>query len=265
MSVVLEEQPVKPVQPAEPVVAPVVEEAPAVPVVEPVVPVEPAAPVVEEPVVEAPVYAKPEATGNKFFDSAANVLHDAGFDTTAISQEVGTNGSLTDETRAALVAKLGESQVSMLESGLEQERTSAHAANKPARDLVYNEAGGEAMWKAIEEWTTTEGCGLTPDGEKEYNQMLAAGGMQAQLAVKALKEAYMASPGFVQPAKLEGADGVVPAGQVDAISRAIYIKEKADAIKANDAVTVAALEARARYTMANLPTQWNSKLAPRIG
>jgi hypothetical protein len=208
---------------------------------------------VEPPAVEVPAYSD---TGNAFYDAAAGILHEAGFDAKLVADEFTSSDGLSTDTRAGLVAKLGEGQVTLMESGLAKELVKAENA---VLSVVHTAAGSEKMWNDIVVWTTTDDSGLTPEGEKQYNDMLAAGGVQAQLAVQALKEAYMASPGFVQEeGHIAGDTGVPAAPAVEMISRAQYTEEKRKAVRDQNAVLVASLEARARYTMETDPGVWRA-------
>ena len=236
----------EPVNAPEPVTEPV-QVDPAPQVTEPEQPQQPVQPVAYEP------------TGNTALDAAAKIVSEAGFDPAAVSDELNTNGKLSDQTLLALEGKLGKEQVALLASTYNTEIKKIQEKAQAEVNAVYTEVGGKETWDAIAQWTTTPESGLDKQAAQEYNAMLSAGGVQALLAAKALKEAYMASPGFTatQPNTLVTADSAVPAQPViETISRRQYVEEKRKAMSVGDAATVAKLEARAHYTRKNVPNQW---------
>jgi hypothetical protein len=202
-----------------------------------------------------------EPVGVPALDAAAKIVQEAGFDPVAVSNELHANGKLSDTTLQALESKLGAEQVALLASTYHTEIKKVQEEAEARNNAVYTEVGGKEAWDAIAQWTTTPEAGLTPDAAQEYNELLAAGGVKALLAAKALKEAYMASPGFktqnTEPNTIVTPDSAVPASPaIETISRRQYVDEKRKAIQAGDAATVAKLEARAQYTMKNAPAQW---------
>jgi hypothetical protein len=250
---------------ATPAVAPAA--APATPAVAPAAaPVEPAAPLQASPVAPAvapvaPVVVPYTKTGNQALDAAAKIVSNQGFDPIALSKEITEQGDLTPESRAALEAKVGVEQTAILTSTYRSEVKNAQAAADSKNQAVYDAVGGKEQWDAIAKWTTTEGAGLSTEAANDYNTMLAAGGVQASLAARAIKEAYMASPGFKQdnPVIVQ-ADGVVPVQSVVApISRPQYITERKKAVREGNATAVQSLDNRATHTMNNIPDQWRVK------
>jgi hypothetical protein len=146
----------------------------------------------------------------------------------------------------------------LLTATYKAEVTTAKSKAEARNNAVYSVVGGKESWDAIAQWTTTPEAGLDEAAAAEYNKMLASGGVQAELAAKALKEAYMASPGFKQanPTMTEPT-GVVPAAPaVEPVSRRQYTDQRKKAIREGNAAEVAALDARARHTMQSLPDQW---------
>lgn len=247
-----------------PVVEPVVEPAvtPVAPV-EPAVKVEPAAePVtpVAEPIVE-PVKEIPQGD---FLTSADTILTDAGFDTSDVVEKINANnGEVSVELYNDIVGKTSKGVADSLVSGFKTEVANAETRQQAETAKVYEEVGGEEVWNKIAEWTADPASKLDPAAAKQYNAMLAAGGVQAQLAAKALKEAYMASPGFSADANLVPGDSTPAPSGLEPISRVEYTKLKKEARQKGDGVADAALDARARHTMENLPNQW--RLAPLEG
>lgn len=257
-----------PTPPAEPVPTPVPAPEPA-PVPEPTptpVPTPVPAPVPEPSIAPpAPTPAPtPEPastvqpTGNKILDAAAKLVSEHGFNPNTLSQEIENSGDLQPATRSALEEKLGTEQVELLIASYKAEVQSVKTTAEKKRQAVYDAVGGKEQWDAIAQWTTTDEAGLSQEAADEYNKMLAAGGVQAQLAANALKEAYMATPGFKQAnPTMQSADSAVPASpNIEAISRRQYVEQRKKAVRTGNAAEVAALDARATHTMTNLPNQW---------
>jgi len=244
--------------PVEPIAQPVAQEPAPAPVQDPVQ--EPVQDPVPEPPQEPPQEPQQyEPTGNPALDAAAKIVNEAGFDPVALSNELYQNGKLSDTTVQALEQKLGAEQVALLtttyHAEIKKEQDAAEARNKEVYDIV----GGKEAWDQLAQWTTTPEAGLSPEAANEYNAMLAAGGVQAKLAAHALKEAYMASPGFKDstPNTMVQPDAAAPSSHaVEPISRRQYVDEKRKAIRTGDAAKVAQLEARAQYTLKHAASQW---------
>ena len=204
---------------------------------------------------------KPEPTDIKdtdFFTSAQTILDKAGLDSASVVKRIeDANGIVSPELRAEIAGKLGEAETTVLLNGLATELGNVESAQKKEADVIYDIVGGKESWDKLAAWTATAESGLSEEAANDYNAMLAQGGVQAQLAAKALMEEYMASPGFEKPATLIDGDGTPEAhSTVESISRREYTKEKKKAVYENDAVKVDALEKRARYTMDKHPTLW---------
>lgn len=210
-----------------------------------------------EPSVE-PAPAEYTPTGNKALDAAAKLVSAQGFNPTELSKELSEHGDFTDQTRKSLTEKFGEEQVDILAATYTSEVSKMKSTQAEAVSLVHNAVGGQETWDKIAAWTATEEAGLSDEAANSYNQMLNAGGVQAELAARALKEAYMASPGFKQenPNMQQPDTSVPPAPAVEAISRPQYTKERKKAVREGNAALVEQLDARARHTMDNLPSQW---------
>ena len=254
-----------PTVPAEPVVETVVEPV-DVPVVETpvevVAPTEPIVPAVD-PTIE-PVKPSYEYTpsGNEFFDSAAVVAIESGLNPTVLAETIKTTGDISSTDRAVLISKIGEAHTNMLINGFKSEVASLESKANEAAAAVHTTVGGVEMWDAIVAWTQSDASGLTEAGEKEYNAMLNAGGVQAQLAAKALKEQYMSSPGFKEAhPTIVTPDAIVPATPTtEPISRRQYTEDMQKATRTANMVEIKSLDARARFTMENHPDQWRPRV-----
>lgn len=235
------------------------------PVVPPVVPdvtppVEP--PVVNPPVLPEPEPPKPQAepTGNAYFDAIQDVMLEKGIAPQKYWEEVYANdGAISPESRAELVAALGEPQVKLMEKGIVGEMASLKASQQAEAQKVYDAvqlpgvADGKAAFNTLAVWSQTN---LTPEERSEFNGMLSKGGVQAQLAVKALKEKYMADPNYSNAGSVVSGDGVPDAAGPELISRSTYVTELRKAENARDKAAVAKLHERAKHTMANAPAAW---------
>lgn len=244
---------VEPVAPVEPAQGQVNEPAPVLPDADPVVPEVPET--LEVPATN-PAYI-PESYGT-FMEAANSVLTAKGINTDALARSIeAADGVVTEEIRTILVDKLGAAEATVMISGFETEYSNASTSISTEANKVYDVVGGKEEWNKIAEWTKTPEAGLTPEAKDAYNSMLQQGGVQAELAAKAIKEAYMASPGFTQDPNLMPADSNAnPAVTMETISRSVYVSEKQKAIRENDGVAVAKLEERARFTKENNKDQW---------
>ena len=211
-----------------------------------------------EPQATAPVdYESPQ---QQALDAAGEMLSSKGIDPRAVMDELVQGGKLSPEREAELVTALGREQAILLLNTFKTAHKEITRESQQRIDDVYNVVGGKAEWDKIAAWTATPEAGLSDEAAEAYNAMLAAGGVQAQLAANALKEAYMATPGF----KEQGTQSImvqpdaVPAPQsaMETISRRQYVDEKRKAIRTGDAAKVAQLEARAQYTLKHAASQW---------
>ena len=212
----------------------------------------------------APVPApQPEytATGNKVLDAAAKVLLDKGLDPTALAQEI-EQGGLSPQSKAAMDAALGADQSAILEATYVSETAKVKQSVQQKLDTVHSAVGGQEEWDAIVAWTQTPEAGLDEQAANDYNELLNAGGVKAQLAARALKEAYMSSPGFKEqnPTAVQPQGMVAPTPTVAPIARRQYVEERKKAVREGNAALVESLDARARYTMERVPSSW--RLAP---
>ena len=232
-------QPVEAVQPVAPVPSPAIPEPAPAPVPEPA----------PEP---APVI--PPATA---IDAAESLLQAQGFDVAQVTNQLIQNGKLDDATQEQIVSKFGQAQALIMLDTFKSARTAAEAQAKVAIQSVHDTVGGEDTWNKIAEWTATPEAGLSDDAADMYNEMLASGGVRAELAAKALKEAYMAAvPGFNNTPLAEPTGVVPPTSAIQAISRPQYIKDRQTAVRDGDQVLVESLDARATHTMEHAPNQW---------
>lgn len=207
----------------------------------------------------APVVEPPKPTGSAYFDNVLNVLHDKGLPYEQLMQEYTNNGAVSPENRAAMVAALGEPQVKLIELGVAEEKTKITTAQQVETQRVFSAIAlpgftdGKAAWDTLAEWSKAN---VSIEERGTLNEMLSKGGVQADLAVKALKDKYMADPSYTVPATLITGDGLPPAGGPEPISRSTYTLERRKAENARDKVAIASLDARAKHTMQHNQAAW---------
>lgn len=233
-------------------------------VVTPVVPAVPEVPAVvpalEIPaVVVAPVVIpKPVSTGNAYFDTVQSAIHEKGLAPDKYAQEFSEKGAVSPESRAELVAAMGEAQVAIIENGMSTELGKVRSAQSASTKAVLDSIGlpgfeGQAAFDTIAAWSAGN---VTPEEQQEYNAMLSKGGMQANLAIKALKERYMADPSYTVPATLVTGTAVPALQGPELISRTTYTAELRKAEHARDVVAIDKLNARAKHTMQTSRASW---------
>lgn len=229
------------------------------PVVPPVVVVPPEAIPLVIPEAVAPVIPKPEPTGNTFFDMAQNALHEKGVSPDKYLQEFIEAGAVSPESRVELVTALGEAQVQIIEQGMSNEVTRIKAAQAVEAQKVFaaidlpGYPDGQAAFTVIAAWAAQN---ISKEDRAEFNLMLSKGGVQAGLAITALKEKYMADPSYSVTANLVPGTTVPVGVGPELISRSTYTAERKKAENARDQVLIAKLDARARYTMEHNREAW---------
>lgn len=230
--------------PAAPVVPPVVTAVPpAVPAVtdEPVAPAVPAVPPAEP---AAEVWA---ASGDAFVDTLANGYLAKGGNVAAfeaILEDVGNSGTLTESARVELRKTFGDLADAFIPTI--EEKAKAHLTWVTAeRKAVFDAAGGEASFKTMQAWSTAN---LDEATRNFLTSSLQQGGASAQLAIGQLRNLMIQKGATVTDAvhKVEGA----PADTGGAIGLADFIAQKAVLTRKGDTAGVAALEAKARSSMA---------------
>jgi hypothetical protein len=209
--------------------------------------------------VVAPVVPKPEPTGSVYFDTLSAALYEKGVDSSKFTEEIITTGKLTPENRTALVGVFGEAQVAMMEHGTSTELARIRTAQDAEATKVYDSVqlpgmvDGKAAFGVLAEWSITN----INDAERStYNEMLSKGGVQAQLAVKAIKERYMQDPNYSAAANLVNGTAPATTNGVELISRTAYTAALRTAEKTKDSAAVLLLNTRAKHTMATNMKAW---------
>lgn len=246
------ETPVTPDAPVTPE-APATPETPATPEV-PEVPEVPETPAEPDPT-ELPNIAADEegaafeSTGNEYLDNALQQMVDGGVD---LEQAfTGMDGDDIQPNMDYLNEKLGKAAAHGLIEGIKAENSKMESWVKTETDALHNSVGGKETWDNIAKWIGSGESGITPEARTEYNQMLAQGGIQAQLAAQALNNMFRQSPGFSEPANLTTGDATAQPTGIEPISRVAYSEEMGKAVRkfGEHSPEVEALNQRRLFTM----------------
>lgn len=129
-------------------------------------------------------------TGSDVGNSVIQVLSESGVtpeEAKALVYDAAKAGDPSKIDRAALEAKVGKAAANIIISGVnslineDKQKADAIAAS------VAEAAGGKDAWDLIKVWALKN---VSEEDLNEYRGMIDAGGKQATLAAKALKEAY---------------------------------------------------------------------------
>lgn len=222
-----------PAAPAEPTVEPTAaQETP--PAEEPAAPKEEGAtlPEVEAEKPAEPEVAEPEdddlpfeATGNEVIDNTFTAFHEAGVDFDKAFSKFAETGDEKDVDYEYLESILGKHTTQIMINSIKAEEERLAKADQELVGRVEEAAGGKELWTGVKDWIASGESGLTREGWKSYNDMLAAGGVQAELAARELSRMYQQSPGFKQPANLIPGDAAGQRQPVEQISRVEYAQQ----------------------------------------
>lgn len=186
-------------------------------------------PAVQEPKPDTKLPEPPEKavepTGNEFVDNLIGELQKNEVDIDKLFGDYLETGNEESIDLAYLEEKVGKLAAQGLIAGVKAENTKLETESAKQAELIYNAVGGEDMWKSIIDWIGSGESGLTREGAVEYNKMLDAGGVQAELAAQELVKMFKQSPGFTQDAQLQQGDQVAQPAQLEPISRIEYVEE----------------------------------------
>lgn len=134
------------------------------------------------------------STGDESGDSVLELLHESGVDVDvakSLLYDAVKAGDPSKIDRDALVEKVGKATANLIIGGITTMTTNNANAIKAATDAVHAAAGGEKAWDVMLPWITKN----VAEGDlNEYRSMINEGGIQATLAVTALREKYNADP-----------------------------------------------------------------------
>jgi hypothetical protein len=149
----------------------------------------------------------------------------AGVSTSQVEQELSLTGTVSELTRQALVRKHGEGTTNLIVGNMQTMHTQAQAALSATNTAIFSQVEqafngiatpgqtGEQSWKELATWVASN---VTKDMRDAYNAMLNNGGVQAQLAVTQMIDAFKKANGVGQPADLLLGNGgqQAPTGEV---------------------------------------------------
>lgn len=133
-----------------------------------------------------------------------------------ISEADPETGDISVAHKALLIEVHGEAIADLIENNVQKMIGDAHKVTEASDNAVYaqletefegvTEQSGKDTWKELSGWVKEN---IDKDVRKEYNQMLSKGGIQAQLAVKAMVEAFKKNNDFTVKAELLEGDGQI--------------------------------------------------------
>jgi hypothetical protein len=192
-------------------------------------PTETVTPQVELKPEEAPKEEAPndetESTGNEYIDGLLTEFKSNDIDVDKLFGNYEESGDEKDIDFAYLESKVGKLAAKGLIAGFRAENEKLERQAEAESKIIYDAVGGESMWDGIVKWIGGGESGLSREGAEAYNTMLAAGGVQAELAARELSNMYRQSPGFTQDASLQQADQTAQPTGIQPISRAEYVEQ----------------------------------------
>ena len=238
------EMPVAPVAapaeaPVEPVTEPVAE-APAAVEAAPATTDKPTLPEVKEeakPEEKAEAEASEdlpyESTGNEYMDEVLSAFHEGGVDFDKAFGVFSESGKEEDIDLVYIESVLGRAATQGILAGVKAENAKIEAEAVATAEVVHKAAGSKELWDGACKWIASGKSGLTKEGWDQYNTMLAAGGIQSELAARELSKMYQQSPGFTKPANLMEGDATAQPSSVEPISRRQYAEELNKVVRTN--------------------------------
>lgn len=133
-------------------------------------------------------------TGTDVGNSVLQLLSDSGVTTDeakALLYDAVKDGDVTKIDMAALTAKVGKASATIIQSGIKTVISEDKSRTDAVVAAVSAAAGGQEAWDLIKGWALKNVAEADLD---EYRGMIDAGGKQATLAAKALREAYNDDP-----------------------------------------------------------------------
>jgi hypothetical protein len=166
-----------------------------------------------------------EPTGNSYIDEALGSLHEGGVDFEKAFSKFAESGDEADIDMAYIESVIGKAATYGILAGVKAENQKIEQEAAATARAVHEAAGGKEMWDGVCEWIASGKSGLTKEGWEQYNDMLASGGVQAELASRELSRMYQQSPGFTQPATLLQGDATAQPSGIEPITRREYAEQ----------------------------------------
>lgn len=166
-----------------------------------------------------------ESTGNEYIDDALGSLHEGGVDFEKAFGKFAETGEESDIDMAYIESVIGKPATYGILAGIKAENQKIEQEAQATAKAVHEAAGGKEMWDGVCEWIASGQSGLTKEGWEQYNDMLASGGVQAELASRELSRMYQQSPGFTQPANMLQGDATAQPKGIEPITRREYAEQ----------------------------------------
>ena len=132
-------------------------------------------------------------TGDAVGDGVLQMLHESGVDADTAKTlllDAITANDLSKIDKEALAAKVGKTQATLILAGAENFASRRAAAVQAATEQVHKAAGGKEAWDTALPWIKT----LPQEERVVFSDMIDAGGLKAELAVRELIQRYNAVP-----------------------------------------------------------------------
>jgi hypothetical protein len=166
-----------------------------------------------------------EPTGNEYIDEALGSLHEGGVDFEKAFGKFAESGNEADIDMAYIESVIGKAATYGIMAGVKAENQKIEQEAAATAKAVHEAAGGKEMWDGVCEWIASGKSGLTKEGWEQYNDMLASGGVQAELASRELSRMYQQSPGFTQPTNMLRGDATAQPSGIEPITRREYAEQ----------------------------------------
>jgi len=166
-----------------------------------------------------------EPTGNEYIDEALGSLHEGGVDFEKAFGKFAETGNEADIDMAYIESVIGKAATYGIMAGVKAENQKIEQEAAATAKAVHEAAGGKEMWDGVCEWIASGKSGLTKEGWEQYNDMLASGGVQAELASRELSRMYQQSPGFTQPTNMLQGDATAQPSGIEPITRREYAEQ----------------------------------------
>ena len=175
------------------------------------------------------------STGNESFDQVAALLEAKSVPGYSDILVEAATGDLSLASKAALVDSLGADVAGLVTKQLENEITaqkaSGNAEASRLQDYVADQLGmekGDAAWTGLRDFVLSDNSGYSDADRTALNDMLAAGGVKAEWAIKEAISTFQKSQGFTQAPNLILGDGPTASG-FQPLSKADYVSEMRNA------------------------------------
>ena len=180
-------------------------------------------------------------TGIESADAVIALLKEAKIDpvlANGIFEKAMETQDINDVKWDVLAKHLSPAQLTLVRAGVKDTLESAVRTINETKQIAHELVGGADNWKKVTDWARAE-TGKNPAWAKQYagyKQAVDQGGPVAELALKAVKEAYEAKHGTVKNDMVRGQKHVDPKqDQGAAMSRSEYYAERSKLEKAGKA------------------------------